>query len=233
VNDEIVRKKVMGPRKLKAPSVLGRALLWGAGVYFAPILLMGLSGSGGGAFLWGFFGWLPALGVTVFVLTWRHARAPLAEIPFLAELSRDARARMIEFIGSEPKYVDTCGTAIKEMPGYGTGSGMAVQGDRIFIMENGEIAAVPFSRIRSWTWEIQGRSKIAILGAGPGDHRASMQAIEMNRAASREAALSSGFFLSIADVDKPVWRFGSGDQKVLERWDEILTQLREGLLKAG
>jgi hypothetical protein len=39
-----------------------------------------------------------------------------------------------------------------------------------------------------------------------------------------EAKENTGLFISVADVDHPVWQIRIRDQKLLDRWSEILLQ---------
>jgi len=152
----------------------------------------------------------------------------------IAALKPVARKAMIGFIGSEPKYLDASGTVMADWnPVRLSGTGIAIKDDLLYVMQDGEIAQIPWGLIRSWEWRIEGTSSARLIKQGvPAGVAAAiqLQANEANADASAAAYRDSGLFITVADIDRPIWQFRTVDEKTLRRWDEILRQVKEGRL---
>ena len=139
------------------------------------------------------------------------------------------RTRFPAFIGSKPEYVDTAvcgyGADLKKL----TGSGMAYAGGRIFMVEEGLAAEIPWDDIRSWTWNVEGHEVTRVYGGS--DFATNFDVGNANYAAKANAERASGFTVSTASIDKPDWRFQTSDVAVLKRWMEILNQMKEGRIE--
>lgn len=141
-------------------------------------------------------------------------------------LTDEARAKLAAFIGRQPKYMDVA------MCGYGSNlskvsaSGMAYADGRLYILEEGVAAEIPWDEIRDWKWNIDGHSVTQLYG--PNDVGIALQVAQANANARAVAHRASGFTITTADIDKPEWRFQTTDEKVLKKWMEILTQMKEG-----
>ena len=142
------------------------------------------------------------------------------------QLTAEARAKFPAFIGRPTKYMDVA------MCGYGTNlskasaSGMAYADGRLYILEEGVAAEIPWDDIRTWTWNINGHSVTELYGRS--NVGIEMQVAQSNANAKAVAHRASGFTIKTANIDKPDWRFQTADEEVLKKWMEILTQMKEG-----
>ncbi len=144
-------------------------------------------------------------------------------------LKAEADSKFRSFIGRTPRYFDV------EACGYGShlkklsAAGMAYADGRLYVLEEGVAAEIPWDMIRSWKWNIDGASQTELYGnANMGTQ---LQVGAANQTARAIAHRASGFTVTTADVDKPEWRYQTTDEKVLKRWMEILTQMNEGRLE--
>ncbi len=139
------------------------------------------------------------------------------------------QTRFPAFIGSKPEYIDTAvcgwGSDLKKL----TGSGIAYAGGRIFIVEEGLAAEIPWDDIRSWTWNVEGHEVTRVYGKP--DFTTNIQVGRVNQQAKLNAERASGFTITTASIDKPDWRFQTSDTTVLKRWMEILNQMKEGRIE--
>lgn len=188
-------------------------------------------GGGWGAVVWGVFGLVLASG---FFVAFRQRQMVTSSNRIMRDLGPQARKAMLGFIGAEPKYLDARGVVTRDWnPPKATGSGIAVHGGNLYIMDDGEIAKVPWSLVREWVWKVEGYSSpsVRIAGAPPGQAaRAQMRTNATTMNASAAAKRDSELFLTVADVEKPQWQFRTDDGGVLRKWNEILTQMMEGRL---
>lgn len=139
------------------------------------------------------------------------------------------RTKFPAFIGRKPEYIDTAvcgfGSNLSDL----TGSGIAYAGGRIFIVEEGVAAEIPWGDIRSWSWNVEGHDVTRVYGAG--DIQTNMQVAGANHKAKSAAERASGFTVKTASIDKPDWRFQTADVTVLKRWMEIFAQMKEGRIE--
>jgi hypothetical protein len=111
------------------------------------------------------------------------------------------------------------------------GTGIACDGECILVMDQGEVALIPWADVRSWEWRLEGYNRTQAIGGILNPHTASIAL--QNAVDKQAAAVESGFFVRVADIDKPVWHFQSTDRRTLERWQEIFEQMNEGRLAAA
>ncbi len=144
------------------------------------------------------------------------------------KLLAEARQAFPAFIGQKAEYFDVgaCGygSNLKEL----SAAGMAYAGGRLFVLEEGVAAEIPWELIRSWKWKTEGASQTQLYGQV--DFGSQMQVGAANQNARAQAFRESGFTITTADIDKPEWRFQTDDERVLKKWMEILTQMNEGRL---
>ena len=137
--------------------------------------------------------------------------------------------RFPAFIGTKPEYIDCAicgyGDDLKKL----TGSGMAYAGGRIFVLEEGLAAEIPWDDIRSWTWNLEGHQVTRIYGSP--DVQTNLQVGDANRVAKLRAERASGFTITTASIEKPDWCFQTSDVAVLKRWMEIFNQMKEGRIE--
>jgi hypothetical protein len=208
MNDEIERKILMEPDK-KHPFLLALGLV-------VAVWAFGTMAEGAGFFVLGALFALPMLLLVSLLAGWIMGTTASKEI------SQRAHQAMMEFIGTQPKYLDVLCVGSKKRRGALVGTAIAITDQHLYVMDDGEVGRIPFSQVRNGTWKIAGYT--ALSGSGiPSNMKASMQNIE-NRAT---AALDSGFFVQVRDVSKPVWQFMATDQEVLQRWMEIFRQTFE------
>jgi len=146
--------------------------------------------------------------------------------------AKNAQAIMEAFIGEKPLYIDT-GYSCSDSKGKTIcGTGLAYANQCFYIMDHGLCAKLTIEDIRSWKWVIAGTSGINMLVGGGGmEAVANASVASMQQSSAKFAAwVESGFFISVADIDKPVWQFMTTDEKVLTKWMEIFEQVQEGKL---
>lgn len=82
----------------------------------------------------------------------------------------------------------------------------------------------PFTDVRGWR-----SSKHTSGQVIAGNVAGAMAALGPNIRASNEADAATGFFVTVRDIDSPVWRIGMHDEAMQARWMEILQQaINEG-----
>lgn len=77
------------------------------------------------------------------------------------------------------------------------------------------IKSYPFSDIRSWRYNLSSGGEV--YGKG-------LEVIGHNIRNSRENAASSGFFVTVKDIDNPEWRTVMSSEKSMKKWMEIFEQ---------
>ena len=146
----------------------------------------------------------------------------------VGKIKSEATAALSNFIGKEPEYIDTDLGLVSR--GIVSGSGIAYSDGRLYILDAGLAAEIPWSCVRNWRWKIAGRAGGFAMGRS---------AVEVNMELAKQSAdaamrqhLESGFTIAVSNIDKPEWRFMTTNEVVLKRWEEILTQMNEGRLPA-
>ncbi len=140
------------------------------------------------------------------------------------QLQLDYRKRFASFIGKEPKYIDVGITLTKE--NKHTCTGIAYSDGRLYIVDDGIAAELPWYKIRSWSWSIAGLNEVFTVGLS--DLATNLAVNRRNIQAAGAQIKSSGFFVTVQDIDKPEWRFKTTDEAACMRWQEIITQMNEG-----
>ena len=105
------------------------------------------------------------------------------------------------------------------------GSAIAWDGKAIYVVDRGEVVRIPPPLVREWRWEITGSNRVQTFGSV--NTGTQLQVQHANMDASAAAYATSGLFVTVADVGKPVWQFTSRNRADLERWHEVLHQLTE------
>ena len=101
----------------------------------------------------------------------------------------------------------------------------------IHLFDNGFSKIYPFSDIREWTTNVATGGKIhAAFGTGLVNVANSFSVGSANRAQDKQNQEETGFFISVRDIDRPVWRIRftddiEGEAKFHARWMEILKQV--------
>lgn len=106
--------------------------------------------------------------------------------------------------------------------------GVAYKDQLIYFMSRGRVFEIPFRQIRSWQWKVETPETLTLHGTGLQASALQASAVQANLSAAARAFLHSGFFIQVADENTPVMQFHCDDQSVLQKWDEIFTQVREG-----
>lgn len=106
--------------------------------------------------------------------------------------------------------------------------GVAYKDQLIYFMSRGRVFEIPFRQIRSWQWKVETPETLTLHGTGLQASALQASAVQANLSAAARAFLHSGFFIQVADENMPVMQFHCDDQSVLQKWDEIFTQVREG-----
>ena len=135
-----------------------------------------------------------------------------------------------DFIGAETRFMDADCGAYGANLGSVTGTGIAYADGRLYVLEEGTGAEIPWSQVRSWSWEIEGWETVA----SGGDHApdTSMCLVPKAQKPRIIAHRASGFTIVTRDLKKIEWRFATIDKAVCAKWSEILRQMNEGELPA-
>ena len=157
--------------------------------------------------------------------------------------------KLKKYIGKDPIYIDAAISVYGKTPSENrmSGTGIAYDGEFIYVMEAGEVAKFKWENVRSWRYEIVGQPQSEVVNntfiasgsptvvASAVASAAAMQAA-VNRVNNINSAAiahrASGFFVTVDSIEHPVWQFTCTDKKILNKWFEIFTQLNEGRLQA-
>lgn len=140
-------------------------------------------------------------------------------------IRRGAHEALVRFAGGEPQHV---AAGMARLPGDRlAGTGIAYRDGRLFVLEGGVAAELPWSRIRSYQWHVAGYTQHTNPGI---DMATTIQAASLTTQSYNQALLVSGFFLNTSDIDHPQWRFQTMDVALCQKWNEILKQMSEGTL---
>lgn len=142
---------------------------------------------------------------------------------------QEAERFLRDFIGREPQFIDCgtggAGTNLMEI----TGTGIAYADGRLYVLDQGVAAEIPWSQVRSWNWNILGWTS----DEGPEAHAPDstpMVEITRNSVGRITAHRNSGFTIVTKDIHKTDWRFTTIDSAVCKKWMEILRKMDEGAL---
>ncbi len=154
---------------------------------------------------------------------------------YYADVMQDGRDALLRRLGGRPQQLDL--DAVPSLTRRGpVVTGAAYDGSWLYIIEDGVCAQIPFALVRSWQWRIEAYKdpeihvNVTVNGAHAGP---ALPDFARSTAVARGIALAklaSGLTIQVADVGKPTWRFTTDNRAALERWHEILTQMREGKL---
>ena len=168
----------------------------------------------------------------IFIVAFRIIRGREARDVF-EEVCARARADLARALGRAPVHADF-GAAPSGRSGGIVATGLAYDGERLYAIEESVAEPIPWSSVRRFRWSIEtDRSvqvDILVHGADPAYVPDFGARADAAAARTASAMRQSGFFLHVADVGRPVRHFVTSDRAVLERWYEILTQMKEGRL---
>jgi hypothetical protein len=106
-------------------------------------------------------------------------------------------------------------------------SGVAVdkEGKSIVLSEDGVSRVYTPEQVRSWESRLD---RSALVGGGGGNMiDRSVHAGQILRVAAN-AKENTGLFISVADIDHPIWHVRFRKQNEIDRWNEILQQFFKG-----
>ncbi len=170
------------------------------------------------------------------LLFYRIAQSRLA-LFHRGKVIEDGRNALLPFLEGRPLHLDLDAMPSQTRRGA-VATGAAYDGHWLYVIEEGTAARIPFSKVRKWRWNIETYKdpklhvNVSVNGATPTPSLPDLLHREAVDGWVR-ARLASGLTVQVADVGKPAWRFTTDDRRVLERWHEILTQMREGTLPSG
>ncbi len=84
------------------------------------------------------------------------------------------------------------------------------------------IKSYPFSNIRSWRSSLATGGEVRVYGGIGG--LAAAQASAENLRVLKENIASSGFYVTVKDIENPEWRTAMYSQKDMKKWMEIFEQ---------
>ena len=144
-----------------------------------------------------------------------------------------ARRDFTQALGRPPVQADFSAAPSKRRKSI-VATGLAYDGERLYAIEESLAEPIAWKDIRRFRWAIEADQAVHVHvdvhapGATPIPDFGARQMAQARRDAA--ALLRSGFFLEVADIDRPVRQFVTNDKAVLQRWYEILTQMKEGRL---
>ena len=144
-----------------------------------------------------------------------------------------ARLDLTRALGRPPIHADFSAAPSKLRKSV-VATGLAYDGERLYAIEESIAEPIPWKDIRRFRWAIEADQTVNVHvdihtpDATPVPDFGARQMAQARRNAA--AMLQSGFFLEVADVNRPVRQFVTNDKAVLLRWFEILTQMKEGRL---
>jgi hypothetical protein len=143
-------------------------------------------------------------------------------------LQRETKLRFQEFVGPNADYIDTDIALVPGRRKRFSGTGIALKEGKIYMMDSGMAAHIPWNFIRSWRYEIQGveRSLVGVTNYSG----VLVPQYSENR---EEAYRGSGFFVTVADIEYPEWQFQTMNKNLAKKWLEIFNQINEGKIQAS
>ena len=108
-------------------------------------------------------------------------------------------------------------------------TGIAWDGQFLYVLDKGVGARIPLSAVREWRWSANraGTSRWFSVGGAAQAMQAQNEALDADARNRQTVNAGNGLFLSVRSVDRPVWQFQTSDEAVLRRWAEILNQVFE------
>lgn len=164
-------------------------------------------------------------GIIVIVLSFvlSYAFAPLGLIGFLVGV-------VLIVMGAVQASGASSNTSTTE--GFGAGftysfecnnSGIALSTDRqvVKLKEKKNIKEYAFVDIREWECNLASGGDIVYTG---GSFSGGMAVVGENMRNKKRNVAASGLFVTVRDIDNPVWRIEMMDKKSQQRWMEIMRQ---------
>lgn len=102
-------------------------------------------------------------------------------------------------------------------------TGIALSTDRqvVKLKEKKNIKEYAFTDIREWECNLASGGEIVFTG---GSFSGGMAVLGENRRNKNRNVAASGLFVTVRDIDNPVWRVEMLDKKSQQRWMEIMRQ---------
>lgn len=127
-------------------------------------------------------------------------------------LARAAGFHLARVGRGRPRYLNT--GVVEDAQGNLYGTGMAIIRHRLFMMDRGRTAEIPWGSVRGWS---AGDGSTVVIETGADD----------SSLAPLEVGTGGGIVLQVRDIGHPVWRFETSDPAVIARWREILMRIDE------
>lgn len=141
------------------------------------------------------------------------------------EMRRQVGKDFEAFVGKPVLHVDYAAVGSRRHANAITGTGIAYDGEDLYLLDDGIAARVPWHAVRSWQTHIAGYEQTKLHGGGAASQFTN--SVD-NQEARARAYQKSGLFIRVADIEMPEWQFMTMDEKILNKWAEILTQIEEG-----
>ncbi len=108
-------------------------------------------------------------------------------------------------------------------------TGIAWDGQFLYVLDKGVGARIPLSAVREWRWSANrtGTSGWFAVGGAVQAMQAQNEALDADARNRQAVNAGNGLFLSVRSVDRPTWQFQTSDEATLRRWAEILNQVFE------
>ncbi|MBD2745942.1 hypothetical protein IC232_04435 [Microvirga sp. BT688] len=99
--------------------------------------------------------------------------------------------------------------------------GIAIAGDKLYVVDDQVVGSIPLTAIRQVSWKISGYD--VTIYRGSSILKAFISSVS-NKRSEKGAALTSGLSITGDDPSQPVWFFRCTNEMVLRRWNNIITQ---------
>lgn len=149
--------------------------------------------------------------------------------PFQAARRTEAGEVLQEFAGRPlARWDGDAGHA--EAGGVCWATGVAWDGQFLYVLDKGVGARIPLAAVREWRWSADraGTSGWFAVGGMVQAMQAQNEALDADARNRQAVNAGNGLFLSVRSVDRPVWQFQTSDEPTLRRWAEVLNQVFEG-----
>ena len=149
------------------------------------------------------------------------------------EVAARARKDLARALGRDLVQADFSAAPSRRWKGV-VATGLAYDGQQLYSIEESMAEPIAWGDVRRFRWAIEAdqttevRVEVHAAGVPIVPDLGAREAGRAHRAA--EAMTRSGFFLHVADIERPVRQFMTSDRAVLQKWYEILTQMKEGRL---
>lgn len=223
--DRIVTRSLTPLRRLSA-GWTGALLCLGMGLPFVLILSVAASGLGF-SFLWVLLG-----GFGIGAVLYAMGGIGRAQSWAWASLQNECRAeagRALKAFAAHPLVYWDGGAGHEETGPVCWATGVAWDGQFIYVLNRGVGARIPLPMVREWRWAAgqAGTTGWFAVGNQLDVLQARQQALDHDARNRWRVEAGNGLFLSVRDIDRPTWQFQSSDERTLRRWAEILEQAFE------